>query len=292
MYDVSLESVDLPSAASLGDYAFANCTMLKSLSLGDSFESAGRYSFAYCTNMTDFDIGKSVVSLGTGAFAFDVSLERITSESTVYTVADGVLYENVNTLHTYPAGLAAESFAVPAGVTAIAETAFANASLKTVAASGVRTVGKNAFCRCEKLETVAVPDAEEIGDGAFSYCFCLKNIEVGGSYSFTENILVKDGTLICFAAGGDIAEYIVPNRITAIAYRAFAGCRGLTFVRVNNSCGTIGEEAFCGCTSLKNAYVGSAVVIGKDAFADCDQLILHGGIEAETYARENDIDFS
>lgn len=294
MYDVSLENIDLPSAKEAGDYLFANCTTLKNISLGTDFEKAGRYTFAYCTNLESFNIGENVKELGAGAFAFDVSLEKITSDSAVYTVKDGVLYENENVLHTYPAGLTADSFTAPSGVTAIAEAAFANASLKTVSTGGATTIGDNAFCRCERLETVAMPSVAEIGEGAFAFCFELRSIDVSSysAYSFDGNALIRDGVLVCFTAGSGIADYTVPDGIKTVAYRAFAGCRGLVKLTVNSTCEKIETEAFCGCTALESAYIAEGISIEKDAFADCGKLTLNGGTEAKKYAQENEIDFT
>jgi len=63
---------------SIGDYAFAPCSSLTSITIPDSVKTIGNEAFAYCTVLTSITIGNSVTSIGGGAFEGCTSLTSIT----------------------------------------------------------------------------------------------------------------------------------------------------------------------------------------------------------------------
>ena len=56
------------SVTSIGDWAFAQCTDLTSVTIPDSVTSIGDWAFARCTDLTSVTIPDSVTSIGDGAF--------------------------------------------------------------------------------------------------------------------------------------------------------------------------------------------------------------------------------
>ena len=67
----------------IGDYAFADCWNLASITIPDSVTSIGNFAFDYCGSLTSITIPNSVTSIGEGAFNSCWSLTSITFEGTV-----------------------------------------------------------------------------------------------------------------------------------------------------------------------------------------------------------------
>lgn len=64
-----LESVVIPnSVTSIGEYAFSGCYNLTSLEIGNSVLSIGEYAFTECSRLTSVEIPNSVTSIGGSAF--------------------------------------------------------------------------------------------------------------------------------------------------------------------------------------------------------------------------------
>lgn len=62
-------------------------------------------------------------------------------------------------------------------------------------------------------------------------------------------------------------------KVTAIADKAFSGCKKLTKVTIGKNVRTIGSSAFSGCSKLKTVSIGSNVTaIGDKAFYKCTTL--------------------
>ena len=81
-----------------------------------------------------------------------------------------------------------------------------------------------------------------------------------------DNILVSVNKYLIDEGG----HFIIPEGVTSIGYRAFAGCRNLTNITIPNSVTSIGDRAFEGCRSLTNITIPNSVTsIGDRAFESC-----------------------
>ncbi len=75
----SLESVTIPdSVTSIGDYAFKYCSSLTNVKIPDSVTSIGQEAFDHCTNLTNITISESGTSIGKMAFFNCWSLKSVT----------------------------------------------------------------------------------------------------------------------------------------------------------------------------------------------------------------------
>jgi uncharacterized repeat protein (TIGR02543 family) len=134
-------------------------------------------------------------------------------------------------------------------------------SLKTLAASGVETVGDWAFYECAGLESVFLPAAETIEWGAFNGCTGLTTLSLPvattiGGFAFNE----------CTG----LTSLSLPVA-TTIGGFAFNGCTGLTTLSLPVAT-TIGVFAFYECTGLTSLSLPKAESIGEGAFAYCTGL--------------------
>ena len=139
------------SVASIGAYAFSDCTSLTSVTIPTSVTSIGRSAFEKCTSLTSVTIPDSVTSIGDDAFCDCTSLTSVT---------------------------------IPDSVTSIGGTAFYDCgSLTSVTIpSSVTSIGDWVFGWCTSLTSVTIPDSvTSIGEYAFADCTSLTDVYYAGS---------------------------------------------------------------------------------------------------------------
>ena len=68
-------------------------------------------------------------------------------------------------------------------------------------------------------------------------------------------------------------DFVIPDGVRVIGYKAFQRCSGLTSITIPDSVTSIGVAAFSRCTGLTSVTIGSNVTsIGNDAFSYCSRL--------------------
>ena len=211
------------TVTSIGKSAFENCTALTELNVGNATATVGEKAFAGCINLesyivadkapaykfvggvlftadetglvsypagkteTAYIIPASVKTVAPGAFALGASLTEIklAEGNTNFKVVDGVLYTaDGATLVAFPCKNAkAELFEIPENVTAIAEGAFRNSSIKTIVIpKAVLEIKADTFRDCSDLSIVDMNGAvNKIGNNAFSGCDSLLKIFYSGT---------------------------------------------------------------------------------------------------------------
>ncbi|HXP60201.1 MAG TPA: leucine-rich repeat domain-containing protein, partial [Dongiaceae bacterium] len=106
------------------------------------------------------------------------------ASNTAYRSVGGALFDRgQTTLIAYPAGNAATSYALPAGVTSIGDYAFAACrSLASVTIpNSVASIGQSAFYGCSGLAGVTIPGSvTNLGDSAFHNCAGLASVTIAG----------------------------------------------------------------------------------------------------------------
>ena len=103
------------SVTSIGDYTFALCTGLTSVTIPNSVTSIGKETFALCSGLTSVTIPNSVKSIGYLAFALCSGLTSVTIPNSVTSIGGCAFYEC--------SGLT--SVTIGNSVTSIGEEAFA-----------------------------------------------------------------------------------------------------------------------------------------------------------------------
>ena len=257
------------SVTSIGSYAFAYCSGLKSIEIPNSVTSIGIRAFQGCVKLQRITIGSSVTSIGNEAFQGCENLKTVENLSSLnltkgssdygyvayyadtfifvngdykWSVSDGtytlVDYVGNATELTLPANYNGEDYV-------IGGSAFrGNSSITSIEIpNSVTSIGSYAFDRCTGLTSITIPNSvTSIGQYTFYNCTGLTSITI-------------------------------PNSVTSIGSYAFYGCSGLTNVTIPNSVTSIENYAFEGCSGLKSVAIGNNVTsIGEDAFKNCKNL--------------------
>lgn len=151
--------------------------------------------------------------------------------------------------------------------------------------NNLKTIGDNAFFRCEKLFNMFIPEGvTHLGKTPFAYCSSLHEIrlpqsltsigehmtfqcpnlkiinvnEENSKYSGAGNCLIEIATKTMIAG---CANSVVPSdgSVTALAPELFADCEMLTSFVIPDTVTTIGDYAFARCYNLKSINIGSGV---------------------------------
>ena len=166
-------------------------------------------------------------------------------------------------------------------VTRIEDGAFEDCTGLTSVTLGnsVTSIGDVAFYDCSGLTSITIPDSvTSIGYYAFEGCTGLKSINVASDndcFSSNNGVLFnKEKTeLIKYPEGKSETSYTIPNSVTSIEDRAFAGCRSLTSITIPDSVTSIGYGTFDGCSGLTSITIPDSVTsIGESAFSFCYSL--------------------
>ena len=177
-------------------------------------------------------------------------------------------------------------FVIPEYATEIEDGAFAkDKSLKKIDLNNVRRIGAHAFQECTNLESVIMSNVVEIGPGAFEFCRSLRRITIG-------NVETVGEEAFCNCSMLDIPE--MPRSLTQVGAGAFSHtairsvdlhwldeipasllsyCTSLTDADIVGA-KVIGNDAFAGCRALSEVRLGELEKIGKGAFQKCDAFEL------------------
>ncbi|MBK8475641.1 MAG: leucine-rich repeat domain-containing protein [Opitutaceae bacterium] len=269
---------------SVGDRAFYDCYYVFSVTIPDSVTSIGTYAFYGCRGLTGINVA------GTNS---------------AFASVDGVLFnKTLETLILHPSSRTQTSFAIPASVTAIEDSAFQNCFYLTsiTIPSSVTRIEGLAFNNCMSLTSIDVAMANSaytsvdgvlftkaltsllrfpqgktqtsfevangvsaIGGSAFAGCFRLTSITIPAGVT-----AIGDSA---FEYCGSLTTITLPNSVTSIGDSAFRGCNGLTNITISNAITTLGDRAFEDCSGLTSITIPVGVTtIGDSSFRNCNAL--------------------
>ena len=238
------------TVTSITSRAFADCSSLTSVTIGNSVTSIGDDAFYDCSSLTSITIGNGVTSIGRRAFSgcFELTKTNYTGDIAGWCNIELGAYDANPMSYSdnfYINDQEIKDLVIPNTVDSIHDYAFYGFSSLTsiTIPNSVKSIGHDAFNKCSSLTSITIPNSvTSIGTYAFSSCSSLTSITI-------------------------------PNSVTSIGYRAFEYCRGLTSVTIPNSVTSIGDEAFNKCSSLTSITIPNSVKsIGDDAFSSCSSL--------------------
>lgn len=295
----------LPSSViSIDDIAFSYCTSLTSISIPDSVTSIGNEAFYKCTSLTSIKVDANnpvyhskdncLIKTADKTLVLGCQNSVIPADGSVTIIGDYAFYDCTSLT----------SITIPNSVTSIGDSAFRNCTSLTsiIIPDGVTKIGNRAFISCTNLTSVSIPDSvTSIGSYAFEDCTSLALIYYNaakvsnlsyGSYVFSN--AGQSGNGIRVTIGKDVEHIPVcmfkPDvsfcspKITEVVFEegsvcksigdyAFCVCTSLTSITIPDSVTSIGNFAFFNCTSLASVSIGDSVTsIGEDAFSNCTNL--------------------
>jgi hypothetical protein len=179
----------LPSSVTaIKDEAFAFCTGLKIVVLGDKVSSVGVSAFEGCSKLLSIDFPENIRTVNNKTFKDCSSLA------------------NVN---------------LPKNIKAISNSAFSNCvSLTHIELpQGLTKIGTYAFSGCEKINNVKLPNSIlTLGGYAFYECSELDNIVL------SDNLEVLETSILRSTA---VTSVVIPNKVTLLEDYVFQDCHQL-----------------------------------------------------------------
>ena len=263
-----ITALELRGITSIPDEAFADCTVLMSVSLPDILTEIGAGSFKGCTSLENIDIPDSVTRIGASAFE------------------DCTLLNSID---------------IPEQVASIeADTFNGCAAMATISLpENLADIGAKAFARCVALTDVTFAGSQEqaalipIAEGneyLVQAHWHYKMDNEGNLENAVYWALAGDGTLTISGTGrmpeyssdyavpwygriDQITRVVVENGVQNIGAYLFNGCKNVTTVSLPASITSIGSNAFSYCENLTVITIPDSVKrIDGNAFAFCGKL--------------------
>ena len=234
-YDNLFNNKVYTSNDEIGEYAFAYCRGLTSLTLPAGITSIDSYAFYSCSGLMSLTLPTGITSIGEYAFMGCSGLTSLTLPASITSIGE----------YAFDKCSGLTSLTIPVGITSISNGAFMGCSGLTSLTlhAGITSIGISAFAYCSGLTSLTLPAGiTSISDGAFKGCSGLTSLTL-------------------------------PAGITSIGDVAFSGCSGLTSLILPASITSIGSYAFSSCSGLTSIYVYPDIVpkMGSDVFYDVDK---------------------
>ena len=260
---------------SIPQNTFYSCkTLVGPVAFPDSVASIGNYAFRDCTNLKGISFGKTtsvLATIGYGAFygctSMDCALDLPDSLNTIYSSSYYPTFGNT----------ALSSVTFGSGLITLGSYAFSN--LPTITGTvelpkSLVTVEEFAFRGCTGITKLNINDQnttlQTIGRGAFSGCTSMAgDIELPSSVKSIGLITNWDATYGSFYST-KITKISSSGTLT-VGRSAFYNCTDLTNVHFPNVT-SIGYCAFYNCTSLANLNIMSVTTMESHAFYGCASL--------------------
>lgn len=268
------------TGGSTDDYKVFSGNYLTHVTIPDTVTTIGSFAFADNTKLKTVTIDGGLVSIGTAAFAGCTSLKEIILPDSVTTIG---AYAFAGITKTNGQNAVSVNFPYDAGAWTRDEawyyTEMSLEKLNISTRSVLNNIRPYAFLNTAQLTSINIPNSLTEIDYTMFDGSSLESINVYGGN--TDLINVGDAVysldrtiLFYYPIYGSDAFTLHPNT-TSIASRAFYNNKTLINITFNNNLASIGANAFEHAAELENVVInaGSALAsIGINAFAYCTKL--------------------
>lgn len=216
-----------------------------------SVSEIGEYAFAGCNGLTSVTIPTNVTKIGAGAFADCRGLMSIVLSSGAESV-DSTAFDYSAYYHT-ASNWKNDALLIGDYLISVRSSIAGEYTVP----DGVRYIADGAFAWCGGLESVTLPDSViRIGARAFASCTELTTVKLGKG-------LQRIGQS-AFEGCVKLGKITLPDSVLSIGDSAFKYCTGMTSILIGKSVSSIGKEAFSGCLKLTNiTYTSNKTMWGR-----------------------------
>lgn len=273
-----LQSVSLPkSMRRIGENAFYNCELLFSINLPDSIDTISASAFAHCKALHINHLPKHLSHIGDSAFHWCI-IDGVTIPSCIKEIGKSPFLKNANNITSESSRFVIINSLLIDSVTneliQLVDSSVKNVSIPEY----ITKVKDNAFAH-SSIETIAIPSTvKELGCGIFWGCKFLSSVKLD---------CLIERLPDSFFAFSSLTSFDVPECIKVIGVCAFYSCRNLQTINLNKGLKTIENRAFEECTNLVSLNIPESIVkIGDGSrycFKECKNLkeIIYDAREAE-----------
>ena len=274
-----IESANI-NARIIGDYAFDNCTLLDTVTLGPNVESVGQNAFTLTTVSTVTNNSSNLNFIG--AYAFNNSDTSGFNFNEGITGIGTLAFQNCNNL----TGIDLPDSLLEVGIRAFEKGQDDPNNVKRISfGTGLKVIPQQGFQYCvDSLENdVVIPDnVEYVGANAF---FDNRGPGVDVNFYFGTGItgIGNNAFYRSIVAGSGPTELQLPPNIKSIGDNAFYNWQGYPELELPDSLETIGAAAFARCVGLSGITIPSNITsIGTQAFVlGLQNDAAPGGIQVE-----------
>ncbi|MBQ1736105.1 MAG: leucine-rich repeat protein [Lachnospiraceae bacterium] len=236
----------------IGKYAFYGCTGLRYVvGIENVFmpeASVGEYAFAECSNLATFDLPRYVHDVKEGTFKNCTELKTV--ESSGVTRVEDYAFYNCEQL---------TSFTPNDSIWGIGDYAFYNCkALKSInfMSTSLIEIGKYAFAGCLSAQEIFLPlSVTEIGDHAF-----MNNVSAEFA-NFPEYVTYIPS--YGYAGCRNLRSITIKGKIAHINAHAFDGCENLHEISMEDGVKQIDKYAFANCGSIRNLFLPITIDAAK-----------------------------
>lgn len=174
-YGTNISSINIPAnVKKIGDYCFAKCVKLNTLSVSEGIEVLPTGFIDGATALKKCYLPLSVKVIGENAFRGTVKLENFALMNGLTTLGAGSL-----------SGIALSEIVLPPSVTSVGANAFAGCTAlqSVILGNKVTKINAGMCANVRLLNTVVIPEGvTEAGDTAFANCPMLTNVSLPSTF--------------------------------------------------------------------------------------------------------------
>lgn len=174
-YGTNISSINIPAnVKKIGDYCFAKCVKLNTLSVSEGIEVLPTGFIDGATALKKCYLPLSVKVIGENAFRSTVKLENFALMNGLTTLGAGSL-----------SGIALSEIVLPPSVTSVGANAFAGCTAlqSVILGNKVTKINAGMCANVRLLNTVVIPEGvTEAGDTAFANCPMLTNVSLPSTF--------------------------------------------------------------------------------------------------------------
>ncbi len=242
----SITEVHLPASIKvIEDNAFCSCPKLRTLVLNDGMEEIGSFAIAF-TAINEIVFPESITHIGSRALSGCSELQNVVFPVGECQVDNGVLggcekiktiitVNNGTVLYQYPDTLTDKEYAIPEGITSIADGAFSSVKLEVLTiANTVTSIGNNVFQGSALKQIIMPEEMVSVEANTFS-----------DADNLSEMIYSKNGEVLYYCPNSINRKKIeVPEFVTTLAPGAFYDNESARDIYLSENVSDIGYCAF------------------------------------------------